>query len=217
MARLELRLADAQAGVAVVTLSRRNLLTLPHKLEMRGSARTLTNSGCHLNFVPAEQLILKTKRTIASDVNRPALSIRRANASCADTAGGVRSGDSDHAPRRRERAVRHLRRGTGAAEERLMDAFHYLQHALIFYDGCREDLRELRAEVAELLLGIPGASERINRARDGVARGTCPGAVAGVPVAIEEAQLPARKKLPVEGLSHPSLEHYRGYGLKRGR
>jgi hypothetical protein len=58
LARLELRLDDAQAGVAVVTLSRRNLLTLLHKLDMRGSARTLTNGDCYLNFVPTDLLTL---------------------------------------------------------------------------------------------------------------------------------------------------------------
>ncbi len=58
MARLELRLDATHAGVAVVTLSRRNLLTLLHKLEMRGSARTLTNSDCYLNFAPTDQLTL---------------------------------------------------------------------------------------------------------------------------------------------------------------
>ena len=63
------------------------------------------------------------------------------------------------------------RRGSGSAEERLMDALHYLQHALVMYDRCRDDLSALRAEVVELLRGIPGASERIERARSELARG----------------------------------------------
>jgi len=58
MARLDLRLNDDGAGVAVVTLSRRNLLTLLHKLDMPGSARTITNSDCHLNHELTDRLLL---------------------------------------------------------------------------------------------------------------------------------------------------------------
>lgn len=42
------------------------------------------------------------------------------------------------------------RRGTGTPEERLVDALHHLQQALILYDGCRDDRRELRAELKRL-------------------------------------------------------------------
>jgi hypothetical protein len=40
------------------------------------------------------------------------------------------------------------RRGTGTAEERLMEALHHLQQALILHDGCCDDRRSLSAEVA---------------------------------------------------------------------
>ena len=63
------------------------------------------------------------------------------------------------------------RRGTGTAEERLMDALHYLQHTLTLYDGCRDDYRAMCVEVVELLRGIPGASERLQRAREELLRG----------------------------------------------
>jgi hypothetical protein len=63
------------------------------------------------------------------------------------------------------------RRGTRSAEERLMDALHYLQHALTICGGCREDYRALCVEVVELLRGIPGASARLKRAREELARG----------------------------------------------
>jgi hypothetical protein len=48
MARLDLHVEESRR-VATVTLSRRNLLTLLHKLDMPGSARTITNSDCWLN------------------------------------------------------------------------------------------------------------------------------------------------------------------------
>ena len=44
------------------------------------------------------------------------------------------------------------RRGAGTAEERLMDALHHLQHALILYDDCSDDRCELRAAVEHLSL-----------------------------------------------------------------
>ena len=75
------------------------------------------------------------------------------------------------------------RRGTGTAEERLMDALHHLQHALTLYDDCRNGYRALCVEVVELLRSIPGASERLARARDEIARGE------GVPLSeLEEPQ-----------------------------
>lgn len=44
MARLEINTGDSTLGSSYVfTLSRRNLLTLLHKLDMPGSARTITN------------------------------------------------------------------------------------------------------------------------------------------------------------------------------
>jgi hypothetical protein len=58
VARLELRLDDGRAGVVIVTLSRRNLLTLLHKLDMPGSARTITNGYCYLNRELNDRLTL---------------------------------------------------------------------------------------------------------------------------------------------------------------
>jgi hypothetical protein len=58
VARLELGLDDGHAGIAVVTLSRRNLLGLLHALDLRGSARTLTKSDCYLSFAPTDRLRL---------------------------------------------------------------------------------------------------------------------------------------------------------------
>lgn len=42
------------------------------------------------------------------------------------------------------------RRGAGTPEERLSDARHHLQQALILYDDCQEGERKLRAEVRRL-------------------------------------------------------------------
>lgn len=59
MARLEL---EERAGVicAVVTLSRRNLLTLLHKLDMPESKRTFVNNDCWVagEQAPAGELLL---------------------------------------------------------------------------------------------------------------------------------------------------------------
>ncbi len=52
-----------------------------------------------------------------------------------------------------------------------MDALHYLQHALALSDSCRDDYRTLCVEVVELLRGIPGAPERLERAREELTRG----------------------------------------------
>ncbi len=48
MARLEITTGPGGTSVSV-TLSRRNLLALLHKLELPGSARTLINDDCWLN------------------------------------------------------------------------------------------------------------------------------------------------------------------------
>ena len=48
MARLEISNAEVGAHV-VVTLSKRNLLALLHKLELAGSSRTLVNGDCHVD------------------------------------------------------------------------------------------------------------------------------------------------------------------------
>jgi hypothetical protein len=60
MARLEIHTDKAQTHV-VVTLSRRNLLTLLHKLDMPGSFRTITNSDCTVEgeFDPSVLLVLR--------------------------------------------------------------------------------------------------------------------------------------------------------------
>jgi hypothetical protein len=57
MARLDLHVEPTQR-LAVVTLSRRNLLTLLHKLDMPTSFRTITNSDCWLNGTLAPDLTL---------------------------------------------------------------------------------------------------------------------------------------------------------------
>ena len=50
MARLRIRLNDAGfPKIAIVTLSRRNLLTLLHKLDMPGSARTIFNTDVEID------------------------------------------------------------------------------------------------------------------------------------------------------------------------
>lgn len=67
MARLEIVHADGERQV-VVTLSRRNLLALLHKLEMPGSAQTIENNDCYEDGVqtpwyPGEEERSKLPRT----------------------------------------------------------------------------------------------------------------------------------------------------------
>ena len=59
MARAELTNRDGHLEIAV-TLSRRNLLALLHKLDMPGSSRTITNNDCRLDgkWVSTHELVL---------------------------------------------------------------------------------------------------------------------------------------------------------------
>ena len=63
MARTELTITQDKTGEVfdidvVVTLSRRNLLALLHKLDMEGSARTIQNNDTYLNGVSTPGIIL---------------------------------------------------------------------------------------------------------------------------------------------------------------
>lgn len=53
MARL-----DLEPSCVVVTLSRRNLLALLHKVDWPGSARTIVNNDCYWNGLPIDGLTL---------------------------------------------------------------------------------------------------------------------------------------------------------------
>jgi hypothetical protein len=57
MARLDVVTTPERTDV-VVTLSRRNLLSLLHKLEMRGSRRTIANNDAYVDGVAAAGLLL---------------------------------------------------------------------------------------------------------------------------------------------------------------
>jgi hypothetical protein len=74
MARLEIGTLGSKTGaIVVVTLSRRNLLALLHKLEMPGSARMLTNGDCYVDGEPVSDhvLILRVEEDDEHYAKRP--------------------------------------------------------------------------------------------------------------------------------------------------
>jgi len=72
MARLELFNQD-DGRLVVVTLSRRNLLALLHKLDMPGSMRTLTNNDC---FEDGVQTPLPDDAGVSDDMKPTVLVLR---------------------------------------------------------------------------------------------------------------------------------------------
>jgi hypothetical protein len=73
VARLEIQTGEHDTAV-VVTLSRRNLLALLHKLDMPGSAREIRNGDCHLDgrYAPALELVLRSETDSEHYAKRPA-------------------------------------------------------------------------------------------------------------------------------------------------